>query len=479
MLWLTLYLPHLALESAFSPEDKELPCMLYSRKHSNLSVTDLNLAASAYGIQIGMPLNAAQALCHQALSLEYQPDHEHLALKRLALWAQQYTPVVSLEGSHSLLLEIASSLKLFGGIGSLLENLKTELDKLGYSAGISVAPSPTGSLLLAQSGQIHIFDQQQALKNGLDKLPIQLLDISSKQINALSGMGLRTLQDCRQLPRDGLSKRLGTEILLQLDRAYGLLPEPRKTFAAPEHFHSQVLLPEPVLQVEALLFVLQRLLRELCGFLRARGAGAQSLKIGFIYTHSKIEPLELNLLAPSRDAEHLFKLWQEKLERHHLDGLVEGLELQVNHLPPLESETQDLLNQGAGQKTTFNQVLERLKNRLGENTFQQIKLEADHRPERALHCDKFPANFEQHNVSAHRPFWLLPEPQPLHQDASGPQFNGRLEFIQGPERIESGWWDDNDLRRDYYIARNSAHQTLWVFQELSTSGKWYLHGYFS
>ena len=49
---------------------------------------------------------------------------------------------------------------------------------------------------------------------------------------------------------------------------------------------------------------------------------------------------------------------------------------------------------------------------------------------------------------------------------------------QGPERIESGWWDGKGIARDYYIVRRTGGARLWVFQERRTRC-WYLHGVFA
>ncbi len=67
-----------------------------------------------------------------------------------------------------------------------------------------------------------------------------------------------------------------------------------------------------------------------------------------------------------------------------------------------------------------------------------------------------------------RPVWLLAEPLSI----PAPQ------LLQGPERIESGWWDGKGVARDYYIARQAQGARLWVYQERQT-GHWYLHGVFA
>jgi len=53
-----------------------------------------------------------------------------------------------------------------------------------------------------------------------------------------------------------------------------------------------------------------------------------------------------------------------------------------------------------------------------------------------------------------------------------------LELEQGPERIESGWWDGRDVQRDYYVARNPAGVRLWLFRDRQSAGRWFLHGVF-
>jgi protein ImuB len=86
-----------------------------------------------------------------------------------------------------------------------------------------------------------------------------------------------------------------------------------------------------------------------------------------------------------------------------------------------------------------------------------------------------------------RPLWLLPSPEPLEQQRGRPCRCGPLELLQGPERIESGWWDGADISRDYYRARDSRGALLWIYRVFpgqlparSSHGahRWFLHGIF-
>ncbi|HEX7638185.1 MAG TPA: DNA polymerase Y family protein, partial [Burkholderiaceae bacterium] len=76
-------------------------------------------------------------------------------------------------------------------------------------------------------------------------------------------------------------------------------------------------------------------------------------------------------------------------------------------------------------------------------------------------------------------------PQPLREQGGTPLLAGRpLWLVAGPERLETGWWDDEAARvaRDYFIAQAEDGALLWVYRfrhapEDGQSG-WYLHGRF-
>lgn len=87
-----------------------------------------------------------------------------------------------------------------------------------------------------------------------------------------------------------------------------------------------------------------------------------------------------------------------------------------------------------------------------------------------------------------RPFWLLRRPIVLREAPA--------RILAGPERIESGWWDEHDQRRDYYVIETRRGQRAWAFVEAGVpvevgvsvflakneshaSVNWTLHGWFA
>ena len=73
---------------------------------------------------------------------------------------------------------------------------------------------------------------------------------------------------------------------------------------------------------------------------------------------------------------------------------------------------------------------------------------------------------------------MLPEPILLPAEQGLPLHQGRLMLVEGPERLETGWWDDDGIARDYYTAVNPRGMRLWVFQNRTRQSGWYLHGLF-
>ena len=69
--------------------------------------------------------------------------------------------------------------------------------------------------------------------------------------------------------------------------------------------------------------------------------------------------------------------------------------------------------------------------------------------------------------------WLLETPRRLAE--------GEFALLAGPERIESGWWDGAEARRDYFIARTGEASLAWIYRERGADpgGSWFLHGFFA
>lgn len=473
-MWLCLYFPHLPLEviqRATSVSTQ--PLAISSDRGAHASIISLNRAARAASLQIGMRVSAASAL---VADLQIHPRDgvaEDAALHNLAAWASQFTSLVSL-APHALLLEIAGSLSLFGGYASLRNTIARGVQKLGFRARIAGAPTAQAALMLARVRAPDIV-RRQDLTSALSALPLRHLDLAPSLIATCASLDVHTVGELLRLPRAGLTRRFGRELIDYLDRALGRVPDPRLAYSLPACFNAKLTFPAPVSQTEALLFGIQRLLGLLQGFLRARDCGAQELNLRLIHHAPPATDIAIKLLAPQRAPQHLLTVIRERLERTALRDAVQELELSAQGLQPWQARAADLFD-GHAPPDTF--LFERLQARLGTQALQGVATVAQHRPEQAWrYCPPLEIDAAAPTARGERPLWLLPQPQALPCTHDKPQWHGELELQQGPERIEGGWWQE-DCARDYFIARSPNGTRAWIFQE-RRNGAWFLHGIFS
>jgi protein ImuB len=491
MLWLCLHLPCLPLEvytranCAPDGDVSRSPALVVSEGQGRAQhVLMANVAAAQCGIRSGMSLAAAHALSANLTVCARDATAERQVLDRLAAWAGQFTSHVSVVSPPSLLLEIEGSLRLFGGLEALRHVLRVGMAELGFTAVFSIAPTPLAARWLARAGDEKPIVDLPALTGRLFELPLGYLDFSESQYRQLHDMGLKTLGDCMRLPRDGLARRFGDSFITAIDRAFGRLPDPHAPFVAPPVYAAQLTLPGGVDSVGQLLFPLHRLLLELHGLLTARVAGVQELVLWLKHPHAPVTRIELGMARPTRDVKHLTELFRERFGKIRLPEQVEELSLSAPRLLPLAAKDRDFFIQKNGSAETANELFERLRARLGNDAVRGLAVLAEHRPERAWRYKELAEPAAQNvvalpEVSAERPLWLLFEPMRLETRDGRPVLDGVLQLEPDRERIETGWWDGNDIRRDYFIARDASGARLWIYRDLGAEQRWWLHGVFA
>ena len=477
MRWLAIHFPDLPLEVYGRAAAESVPLAIFHHPEGQ-RILLCNARATALGVQPGLPVGAARALARDLHLLPRKPGAERAALERVAAWCGQFTPLVSLVPPRGLVLEVGRSLQLFQGASALLQRVARGLEGLGYRAGLCLAPTPGGAELLAAQGGGPLIGDAPALRTALGRLPLVALDLEVSRLQALHAMGLRRLSDLLRLPRAGLAERLGIAWVQRLERMLGEAPDLRVPYRPPPRFSARLELPAEVEAAQALLFAGRRLLLELGGFLLAREAGVQRLEWRLRHPQRAASRFTLGLARPERDAERLLELLQERLEHLVLPAPVREIALVARAIEPLGPIPGELFVEGGqGPAEMDVRFLDRLCARLGRSAVRGLGLAADHRPERAwTYCP--PGQGSAGRGRADRPLWLSPKPLPLEVRDGRPFREGRLELGAERERIESGWWDGQEVARDYFVAITPRGERLWVYRELGVAGRWFLHGWF-
>ena len=481
MLWLALHFASLPLEILTRGTRVSGPLAIASSSAAAAEIVACNPDAERRGIRTGMGVAAAWTLASGLRVLPRDTAAERAALEGIAAWALQFTPVVSLAAPNEVLLEVGGSCRLFGGFSRLWTDVERKLAEVGYTALVAAAPTPLAAQWFARAGLSPRVRHDDALLLALERLPVEVLGAPPAARDLLQDIGVHTLGECLRLPRDGLARRGGAELLERLDRALGRIPDPRPAFVPPARFAAALRLPAPADEADALLFAARRLIAELCGWLAATGQGAQRLAFTLVHEGRRdATRFELSLVTATRDPAHLAQVLRERLERLTLPCPAIAIAMESEMLLPLASANLSFLPDERNGTETAARLIERLRARLGEEAVRGFDTLPDHRPERAWrHCEPGQESSAPGRWPAGaRPLWLLASPRPLVEIGEVPQYEGPLTLLTMPERIESGWWDGHDVAREYFVAANPAQALLWVYREPRPGG-WFLHGFFS
>lgn len=483
-LWLCVHLPQLPLEVYTRAQSAPGALAVHDGHTRAPCVIGTTATARAAGVQMGMRLEAAHALCAGLRAQARDAVAERRLLHNFAAWCGRFSSLITLVLPDTVLVEVRGSLRLFGGVEPLWRAVQDGAQALGFTTQLALAPSPLAATWLARAGVAARLVGQGGLVRQLSQLPLAVLRLDERDYASLRGMGLRCLGDILRLPRAGLARRLGPRLLNSLDRALGRIPDPRPAFAAPPRFVSELLLPDDVDAMERLLFGVQRLAQELAGWLEARVVGVTALRLLLRHRKGRDTVVRVNCVEPSRDAQHIFALLAARLERIRLPAPVQALRLMVLDSRPLAGRFPDLFEGVHAPRQLLEQahavLLEQLRARLGDKAVRGLCLRDDHRPERAWRwCEPGMTDAIPASVPLQRPLWLLQEPVSLRMRDGRPWLIGALQLLSARERIEGGWWDGADVARDYFIAEDRYGARYWIFRELCTEGRWFLQGIFA
>ncbi|MDO6460237.1 DNA polymerase Y family protein [Granulosicoccaceae sp. 1_MG-2023] len=470
MLWLALFFPQLLIDSAGTPAD--LPQLVAGRRQQRRLVVQCNRAARALGIHPSQALNAALGLCPDITVHEEDTALQQTHLHDQALHALQYSSLVSTRGDQLVLLEIAGSLKLFGGEQALLQRIISDFRQRGLALQSGVGPTPLAAELLARAGVTQAVRSCDELPARISPISTAFLPFDAAVCASLHKAGLRECGQLLALPVDAITRRFGQQTGQQLYRLLGKLPDPQVQIQAQAQFRRSLDLALETDNSHILQFTLNRLLTALSGFLRVRDCGVTELELTLQHRHIAPTCLRPRFSQPVCRRRHLLRICMEHLSRTRLPGPVLQITLSASQLLPMRYQTTPLLHddkQSHGQDSLAD-LRDRLCARLGEEALYQLAVHDAHWPEQAW--QRKPASEPAGTTAAGfplRPLWLLSTPQ-----------TARCALRTGQtERIEGDWYQNGGQRRDYALARDPVNgRWYWVFREDGNSA-WQIHGLFA
>nr|WP_254696290.1 DNA polymerase Y family protein [Lysobacter enzymogenes] len=484
MRWACLLLPQLAMDVVLRQHpNPDQPLALVEGPHARRRLHSVNAAARALGLRPGLSLVAAHAIADGVRTAEYDPQAAERARQLLAAWAYRYSSQVSTDFAHALVLEIAGSRRLFGAWPQLRQRLDAELRELGFRHRMAAAPNPFAARALTNIGEGLFFDDDLLLP-ALAKMPIERSGLDPATVQALQRMGLRKLGAVFALPRaagaafrpgsaaaPGRAARRGraaADVLpaaRRLRRAHRTRPRSRiqpgpAVPAAPPHRRpgrvpvrprrrrgpvqaaARTRAPQPSVAAPAE---------------RNRGRPARAGARGGDAVRTRPRPPAARAAAGAGGG--------AAPARRGTAAVRAGRARPVRPAPAAGAAV------GAVARAPARAARRRTRARA------RCAPRPPARTRLATGAGDAPAARGKHaatpapTLPATRPGWLLAEPEPLREPVA--------RILAGPERIESGWWDQDDVRRDYYLVETARGQRAWAYRDAGGDGPLIVHGWFA
>lgn len=504
------------------PPPDDAPFALAAEGTHGFVLSALNPAAHDARLHPGQRLTDARTICPELGVEPADPSGDGAALKRLALWAQRWSPWTAVDGSDGLLVDITGAAHLFGGEAAMLRDMAHSLRRLGHDARIAASPTVGASWALARHApQPLTIVAPDALEARLAPLPVRSLRLGPDAVLLLERLGLKTVGDLNAVPRLALARRFATEAveanpLIRLDQALGRTDEP----IAPEVREAPVRVvrrvTDPITHVPILEHLLAEMAGALCEALETRGLGLRRVRFDGFRVDGGVQSAATETARAVRDAAHLVRLFDGKLQSLDAGFGFDAVVLTAQRHEPLGGVQNHLLDRESGD-ALLARLIDRLSAKIGPDRVCRPVAVQSHVPERSVTwgpaiavqsprssrvktrgvSDAAPRPAFTLGANEPRPLRLLDRPEPISVLYATPEGAPRR-FIwrklshlvaksQGPERIAPEWWRERSTvrLRDYYRVEDEAGRRYWLYREGIEGDErgdqpgWFLHGLFA
>lgn len=435
---------------------------------------------------------------HPAIEVvEADPDADRRLLDGLADWCDRYTPLVAVDGTDGLFLDITGCAHLFGGERALLDDLLKRLREQGFAARAGLASTPGAAWAAARfHGATIVRDGGEA--ELMAPLPLTALRLGPESCAALESVGLSHVGALMRIARAPLVRRFGRDVTLRLDQALARVEEAISPRLPVPALSVERRLAEPVGTVEEIEELLFLLAKSLKADLERRGEGAKRLQLLLFRVDGAVSRIAVGASRPLRDPAVIRKLFHERLAalKNDLDigygfDLLRLSALAVAPLDPVQTDLESRASLPAEAAALF---ADRIRARLGtDGLLQPVPVES-HLPERAVQLASLAETAGGERPPAailpERPIRLLSRPDPVEiVSPASLSFRWRRALYhvvraEGPERIAAEWWREEaeTPARDYFRVEDEEGHRYWLFREAPPPGaepRWFMHGLFA
>ena len=285
-----IYIPNFSIAAALraEPELQARPVAIFEGKSPLEKIIAVNEHAKHLGIAAAITKAQAE-LCSELALRPRSPLQEASTHAALLDCAQSFSPCVEDSACDTVLLDLAGMGTLFRSLSNISRAIADRAIELGLKANVASAANPDAALIAARgfSGTTVIPAGKEAEQLGplptkvlfSDRLEGEEKESADCLLETLDHWGIRSLHALAALPEVALSERLGQEGLHLQKLARGTASRTLVPVEAPLVFEETIELEHPIVLLEPLAFLLNRLLEQLCARLGSRALSTQELRL--------------------------------------------------------------------------------------------------------------------------------------------------------------------------------------------------------
>ena len=283
-----IFIPDFSAEAIlrFEPELRQRALVVLAGRPPLERVVGMNENARQLGVEIGAL--KAQLEAWEDLVLRSRSESlENSAHAALLDCAQSFSPELEDTACDAVLLNLAGLEPLFGPPSQIIHRLADRAWQLGLKVNVAAASNPDAAFLAAHgfSGVTLIAEGYEGQRLG--GLPVDALfecfsgdaEQASRWLQTFDRWGVRNLRALAALPEVPVSERLGQEGVRLQKLARGATSRKLRFFEPQPVFEESIELEYPIVLLEPLAFLLNRMLEQVCARLETHALAAQELRL--------------------------------------------------------------------------------------------------------------------------------------------------------------------------------------------------------
>lgn len=396
-------------------------------------------------------------------------------IDRLIACAQDFSPQVEQTDADTVTLDVDGLGYLFGSVHEIAHAITR---RAGVPVNVAVAANPHAAFHAARGFSGTSIVPQGDEAKFLASLPVALLAPSEEIAETLARWGIRTFRDLAVLPDLGVAARLGEEGVRLQQLARGEHERPLVPVEAVPRFEEEMELEYPVELHEPLLFVLARLLGDICRRLEEHALAAIGWRVRLQLENAADHERAIRLPVPMRNQRVFLKLIELDLEKHSPTAPVVKVTVTAEPARPRTAQN-GLFIPLAPEPEKLELTLARISAVVGEQNVGSPELVDTHRPgafRMTAPLQSRLSNTSQMAVALAFRAFRPPLAAKVQADfISAPGVRGKIARQAGPWRTSGDWWTNNPWSRDEWDIELTGGALYRIYCEAQT-GRWFIEG---